>query len=221
VTVLWWVLINYLSFALLALLGAIVWFHSWWAGILALYLLPPLLARLTVLVGGTPGRRESVPSKGSYVWWITTQLQVVFMRLPFLEEFLRMVPGLYSAWLRLWGARVGSLVFWSPAVLVADRPFVEIEDRAVLGYGCKVTAHLLQQGRGGEAFSLMFAIPKIGRGAVLGTMSGMGPGSTVEAGATLAATTALPPFHRVAGTDTYNPQGNVVPPIFILSHEES
>ncbi len=132
-----------------------------------------------------------------------------------------MIPGLYSAWLRLWGARIGSLVFWSPTVLVADRPFVEIADRAVLGYGSKITAHLLQQGRGGESFSLLFGIPKVGTAAVLGTLSGMGPGSEVGSGETLMATTALPPFHRVAGSQTYNPQGQVIPPIFILTHEEA
>ena len=216
-----WVLINYLSLGFVVLLGCVVWLQSWWAAVLTLYLLPPLLARLTVLIGGTPQCRESVPSRGSYVWWICTQLQVVFMRFPMLEELLRLVPGLYSMWLRLWGARVGALVFWSPAVLVADRPFVEIAERAVLGYGSKITAHLLQQGRDGEAFSLMFGIPKIGPGAVLGTMSGMGPGSEVAAGETLMATTALPPFHRVVGSQTYNPQGNVVPPVFILTHQET
>src|SRR5690606_21882972 len=102
-----WILINYVPFIFAVSLGVLAYRTSWWMALVALYLVPPLLARLTVMCAGLPEMKEKVPSRGSYVWWFTSQLQVPFMRFSFLEEFLRMVPGLYSMWLRLWGAKVG------------------------------------------------------------------------------------------------------------------
>ncbi len=194
---------------------------QWWVAVLMLYLLPPLLARTIIVFAGEPQIKERVPSRGSYVWWITTQLQVPFMRFGFLEEILRMVPGLYSGWLRLWGAKVGAFVFWSPTTLIADRPFVQIGDRVVFGYGSKVSSHLLVKDKRGEGFSLVFAAPKIGDGVILGTLSAVAPGAEISAGETLTAASALAPFHKIKGKKIYDPSGIETTTSLIVTHEEA
>ena len=60
---------------------------------------------------------------------------MVFNRLPWLEEILRLMPGLYALWLFLWGGRVSPLVYWAPGSLVIDRPLVIVERGAVIGAG--------------------------------------------------------------------------------------
>ncbi len=216
-----WILINYVPFFMLVGLIAVGLFTQWWVAVLMLYLLPPLLARTIIVFAGEPQIKERVPSRGSYVWWITTQLQVPFMRFGFLEEILRMVPGLYSGWLRLWGAKVGAFVFWSPTSLIADRPFVQIGDRVVFGYGAKVSSHLLVKEKRGNGFSLVFAAPKIGDGVILGTLSAVAPGAEIEAGETLTAASALPPFHKIKGKKIYNPSGIETTTSLIVTHEEA
>ncbi|MCX6953884.1 MAG: hypothetical protein NTV51_17175 [Verrucomicrobia bacterium] len=69
-----------------------------------LLVVPPLLGRL-VLARGLPAGDFPVPSPTFFRWWATWQLQSLFNRLPWIEETLRLVPALYSGWLRLWGLR--------------------------------------------------------------------------------------------------------------------
>src|SRR5262245_3637773 len=60
--------------------AAIAWSLAW------LYLLPPLVCRLTLLIFGVPhGRALSQHDRAYKVWWFTLQWQVVFNRLPWLE----------------------------------------------------------------------------------------------------------------------------------------
>ena len=47
-------------------------------------------------------------------WWGMHQIQVLYIAIPQLEAVLRLVPGLYSQWLRLWGSKVGRRVYWTP-----------------------------------------------------------------------------------------------------------
>src|SRR6266498_3087906 len=72
---------------------------------------------------------------GRYVpWWGAHQLQVIYIAVPQLEALLRLVPGLYSAWLRLWGARIGRRVYWTPLVDIGDRSLLDIGDGAIFGH---------------------------------------------------------------------------------------
>ena len=105
-----------------------------------LLLVPPILCRLA-LVGVRPTGEFPVPSLIFFRWWTTWQLQAPFNRLPWIEETLRFVPGLYSAWLRLWGARIGRLTLWSPGTKIFDRPFVQLGDDVVVGIDVRFVAH--------------------------------------------------------------------------------
>lgn len=206
-----WIAINYVPFLFALALVAIGWNVSWWLSLGLLYLLPPLTARVLLGLFPPPAVLSRVPSRDSYLWWALTQLQVPFMRFPVLEEVLRMIPGCYSVWLRLWGGKVGKYVYWSAQVLVADRPFVDIGDRVVFGFGAKLTAHLLTQKR--TQSRLVFGVPVIGAGAVVGSLAIVGPGARVDAGETLRATQALAPFEVLRQNRIFQPDGSHSPQI--------
>ncbi len=79
---------------------------GWAATFVALlYVLPPVTARIVMALFGKPqGRDLRQDSTAFKVWWVLLQLQMPFNRIPWLEELLRLVPGLYPFWLNLWGA---------------------------------------------------------------------------------------------------------------------
>jgi hypothetical protein len=167
---------------------------AWWTPAI-LFLLPPLVVRASIwwspwpAEGGAGGRLEP-GSRGFLHWWFTAQWQVIFARLPVLEEMIRMVPGLYSLWLRIWGARVGSLVYWSPGVVILDRPLVRIGSRVIFGVGARLTPHALAP-NGPRRMALYLSPITIGDGALIGGYSVLLPGCEVAEGE------VTPPFRTV------------------------
>ena len=177
------------------LLGASRWTPL--VALAALYLVPPLLARML----GDGALTESTVAFGSPAflrWWALGQLQMIFNRLPWLEELLRLVPGLYSAWLRLWGAQVGAMVFWSPGVSVVDRPLVQIGDRAVIGLGARLSSHTMRRDEQ-DRLTLVLAPIVVGREAHVGGLSTLAPGSRIADREIAPATLALHPFQEWSG----------------------
>ena len=166
-----------------------------------LFLLPPLVVRASMWwnawpaeapggrEGGASGRLEP-GSRGFLHWWFTAQWQVIFTRLPVLEEMIRMVPGLYSLWLRIWGARVGSLVYWSPGTVILDRPFVRIGSRVICGVGVRLNPHVLAPNGAGRV-ALYLSPITIGDGALIGGYSLLLPGCEVAEGE------VTPPFRTI------------------------
>jgi hypothetical protein len=166
-----------------------------------LFLLPPLVVRASTWwrpwpaeapggsEGGTIGRLEP-GSLGFLHWWFAAQWQVIFTRLPMLEEMIRLIPGLYSLWLRLWGARVGSLVYWSPGVVILDRSLVRIGSRVIFGVGARLTPHVLAP-NGPRRMALYLSPITVGDGAVIGGYSVLLPGCEVAEGE------VTPPFRTI------------------------
>lgn len=156
------------------------------------YLLPPLLGRC--LLPSLRSNRENIPigSRKFLAWWALFQLQVLFCRLPVLEELLRLVPGCYSLWLRLWGAKIGRLTYWSAGTLLTDRSFLEIGDDVVLGAGVRLNAHVLARAPGGE-MELILAPISIGDRTVLGGYSLLTAGTKIAADETMPAFLISPP----------------------------
>jgi hypothetical protein len=158
---------------------------AWPVALLApaiLYLVPPLAVRLLLAWRPLPSGCAELTSPDFLCWWWTAQWQIVFLRLPQLEELLRIVPGLYSLWLRLWGARVGSLVYWSPGVTILDRPLIRVGSRVVFGMGVRVNPHViapLPDGRVG----LHLGPVTVEDDALVGGYSLLLPGCTIGAGA--------------------------------------
>ena len=162
-----------------------------------LFLAPPLAVRLTTLV--TPLASGAIdPSSRQFLhWWFTAQCQIVFARFPFLEELLRMIPGVYSLWLRLWGARIGSLVYWSPGVAIVDRPLVHVGSRVVFGLGVRINPHVLAPDRAGRTM-LHAGVVTIGDDVLVGGYSLLLPGSSIGDGEITPPHRSLRPFAHFA-----------------------
>jgi len=151
------------------------------------YIVPPSLCRLTGFLLFKKLNLRNVVSNRSYptdktfsFWWVTTQLQLPFSRFEFLEEFLRMFPEIYSAWLRLWGAKIGSNVIWPPGVCVIDRPFIEIGNEVLVGAYTKMTSHFVNRLSNEHKAELFLATISIGSGATVGGAANLYPGCQVK-----------------------------------------
>lgn len=144
----------------------------------ALYLLPPLLFRVHNLAfpleeGFT--RIDSQGSKSKYSpWWGGHQLQGLFIAFPAFESWLRLIPGAYSAWLRLWGAKVGRGVYWTPRADILDRSLIEIGDGVIFGHDVAFSSHVVIKKR--ESIRLYVKKISIGSHCLIGAQSKLGPG---------------------------------------------
>ena len=192
-------MVNYLPF-LYVLLGAGLgaWQHVGWPQTIVftlswLYLVPPLAARVLIWRFGAPNGVHPARDTAFLHWWLLTQLQVIYSRFPATEELLRLVPGLYSAWLCLWGSRVSPFVYWSPGVIVMDRYHLQIGPRVVIAPGARIGAHVVQTFRDGDQL-LTVAPLRIDAGAMVGIMAAVGPGCHVHAHETVPPRKFLRPF---------------------------
>ena len=182
-------LIATLAPAVLAATGRIPPAAAWLTPAI-LFLVPPLVVRASTWWSPLASGRLEPGSRAFLHWWFTAQWQVVFTRLPMLEETLRMIPGLYSAWLRLWGARVGALTYWSPGVVILDRPLVRIGKRVIFGVGARLNPHVLAPD-GPRRMALYLAPIAVGDEALVGGYSLLLPGCEVAPGE------VTPPFRTI------------------------
>ena len=101
---------------------------------------------------------------------------------------LRTVPALYSLWLRLWGSKVGKLVYWTAGTKVLDRSFLRIGDHVGFGIDTLLGTHL----HVGDEF--IIAPITLEDNVVVGAHSLIGPGVTVKAGEATKTMFLAPPF---------------------------
>jgi hypothetical protein len=113
-------------------------------------------------------------------WWGGHQIQLIYYACPTLEALLRVVPGVFSLWLRLWGSKVGKGVYWTPNVEIDDRGLVEIGDNVVFGHKIEIISHIVGPKKGG--LSLYSQNVKIGKDCFIGAGSRLGPGAEIESG---------------------------------------
>jgi hypothetical protein len=168
------------------------------ASIGALWILPPLVCRILIACCPLRDGSHAWGSRTFWSWWVSLQLQTIFLRLPFLEEILRLVPGLYSNWLRLWGSSVGRLTYWSPGVEVTDRPLLAIGDDVVLGGKVRLGSHVLRR-RSDGVLELVLGRIDIGHRCAVGAQSTVGPGVRLEDGEFTHAFFLAPPFSHWRG----------------------
>ncbi len=195
--------LNALPLAQVALIGTAAWAidSAWAAGLAAaglLYLPPPLAARVVLRLRPIRSQRIAAGSGDFLTWWALACLQTLFARFPVLEEALRLVPGAYSAWLRLWGARIGRLTYWAPGVAILDRSFLRIGDDVVFGAGVRLNPHVIAEDATG-ATELLLADVVIGDGCVVGGYSLLTAGTELRPGERSRAMLASPPFSVWAG----------------------
>jgi len=163
------------------------------AGMLLLYLLPPLAG--TCLRRLAPVREGRIPIGGRdfFIWWALLNLQLIFCRFPALEEGLRLVPGAYGLWLRLWGARVGRLIYWGAGLKILDRSFLRIGDGVIFGADVRLNPHVLAM-NGRKEMELILATVVIGERAVVGAYSMLTAGSVIAPDECTRAFLISPPF---------------------------
>ena len=192
-------ILNYIPLLHSLLLAGILiapWERLSWripAGLACLYLLPPVASRLVRTALTIREGRIEFGTRDFFGWWLLLNFQVIFCRLPLLEEVLRLVPGLYSAWLRLWGARIGRLTYWAAGTMILDRPFLDIGDDVIFGAGVRLNAHVLAKDRTGK-LELLLGTIKIGDRAIVGGYSLITAGSEIAKGETTKAFLKSPPF---------------------------
>lgn len=162
-----------------------------------LYVLPPLVVRLVTWRRPLQTGLIDLASSAFLRWWFTAQCQMVFARLPWLDELLRLVPALYSAWLRLWGSKIGALVYWSPGVVILDRSLVNVGSRVVFGAGVRLNPHVIAPIAGRR--SLVLAPVTIGDEALIGGYSTLLPGCVIAPREVTAAFRTVHPFIHVEG----------------------
>lgn len=186
-----------LSPAALALTGRVSSAVAWLTPVV-LFLIPPLVVRLATM--WTPLATGLVqPASTAFLhWWFTAQWQIVFARFPALEEMMRMVPGLYSLWLRLWGAHVGALVYWSPGVVILDRSLVRIGSRVIIGAAARLNPHALAP-VGPRSMRLYLAPITIGDDVLIGASSQLLPGCEIASGEVTPPFRSIHAFSRFAG----------------------
>jgi len=114
-------------------------------------------------------------------WWGGHQIQLVLGTIPAFEAILRIIPGVYSAWLRAWGSHVGRGVYWTPSIRIEDRSFMEIGNHVVFGHQSQCLAHIIVP-KSGKTLLIVKKV-RIGDGAFIGGAAGIGPGGVVKAGA--------------------------------------
>jgi hypothetical protein len=166
---------------------------SWWGAVVCLYLVPPLLLRVMLLAFPLMHGTHPPGSRAFLIWWASSQPQVIFSRLPFLEELLRFVPGLYSLWLRLWGSKIGRLTYWAPGVRVMDRSLLRIGNDVVLGAGARLCAHVVSKDAAGQSVLHVGPI-EIGDRCRIGGYALLSPGSIVDADEEVHICALFPPF---------------------------
>ncbi len=116
-------------------------------------------------------------SKDYSPWWGSHQIQAIYIAIPALEVVLRLIPGVFSWWLRLWGAKVGKNVYWTPGLEIADRGFIEIGDRVLVGHRVIMCSHIIKPRK--QNLMLYLKKVKVGNDVFLGAGSHLGPGTEI------------------------------------------
>lgn len=147
------------------------------AGIPLIFL--PIAARVIMALAPIQEGAAAIGSRTFYTWWILFQLQMIFSRLSFIEESMRLVPGLYSAWLRLWGANIGRLTVWGPGTKILDRCLLDIGDDVILGNSVRIASHYFTRNKRG-CMELVIGRVRIGDGCLAGAFSLISAGTVLE-----------------------------------------
>ncbi|MEH1885129.1 MULTISPECIES: acyltransferase [unclassified Nostoc] len=165
------------------------------AVLLSIYGLPVLVYRLHEWVYPVREGISYLLGKEYSPWWGSHQIQVIYIAIPVLEALLRLIPGVFSCWLRLWGAKVGRDVYWTTRLEIADRSLLEIGDRVVVGHGVGIYCHIIKPRK--QNLMLYVKKVKIGCDVFVGAGSNLAPGVVVADGSYLPAATKLYPNQKV------------------------
>ncbi|MEH2056635.1 MAG: DapH/DapD/GlmU-related protein [Nostoc sp.] len=165
------------------------------AVLLSIYGLPVLVYRLHEWVYPLREGISYLQGKEYSPWWGSHQIQVIYIAIPALEAVLRLIPGVFSCWLRLWGAKVGRDVYWTPSLEIADRSLLEIGDRVVIGHRVGIYSHIIKPRK--QNLMLYVKKVKIGSNVFVGAGSNLAAGVVIGDGSYLPAVSNLYPNQKV------------------------
>ena len=97
--------------------------------------------------------------------------------------------------MRLWGAKVGKNVYWTPRLEIADRSLIEIGDNVFFGQGCGIFSHVVKPKK--QDLLLYIKKVKIGSNVFIGASSVLTPGVIVEDKTFLPVESRLYPNQRI------------------------
>jgi len=143
-----------------------------------IYVFPLISFRLMCLFFPIHQGRSDLAKDKYSPWWGGHQIQLLFYVVPQFESLLRVIPGAFSFWLRLWGSKVGKNIYWTPNVEIDDRSMVEIGDYVLFGHKVELLGHVVGGKKG--VFSLYSKNIIIGKGAFVGAGSRLAPGAELE-----------------------------------------
>jgi hypothetical protein len=141
----------------------------------SIYALPLACFRIHRQIYGPPPRKADLSQKAYCSWWGDYNFQLLFNTFPAFERILRLVPPLFSGWLRLWQAQVGKGVFYTPHIEIMDRPDLVIGDDVCFGYQVSISSHAITEINGRKM--LYFKPPEIGDHCFIGARSVIYPGA--------------------------------------------
>lgn len=134
-------------------------------------------------------------------WWGSHQIQVIYIAFPALETLLRLIPGAFSLWLRLWGSKVGKNVYWTPQLEISDRSLIEIGDNVVFGNGVGIYSHIIKPKK--QDLLLYVKKVKIGNNVFLGAWNHIAPGVSIIDG------TYVPVFTHIYPNKKFSQESKV------------
>jgi len=178
-----------LTAAAFAALGVFAQWPSLWSALLLLfivYLLPPIVLRIVFRWAPLKLGVSAIDGRKFSPWLASHHIQAFYDALPYLESLLRVIPGFYSMWLRMWGSRVGYGVAWPVRMDVLDRNLMEIGNRVVFEREVNLAAHVRQKTEAGGA-RVLVRLVRIGGHAFIGAGARIGPGASVPANASVPA----------------------------------
>ncbi len=154
--------------------------------LLVVYVVPPMVLR--VVYRWAPLRHGvlNIDGRKFCPWLASHHIQAFYDALPYLESLLRVIPGFYSAWLRMWGSRIGYGVEWPVRMDVLDRDLMDIGNRVVFSREVELSAHVRKKTDGGGSRVLVRPV-RIGSYAFIGAGARVGPGANVPSNASVPA----------------------------------
>lgn len=159
-----------------------------------IYLFPLICFRVLVFLCPIKEGDSDIMNDQFSPWWAGHQIQSLFIALPWLESCLRIIPGLFSIWLRAWGSQIGKNVYWTPGVTIYDRNLLDIGDHVIFGERALTVSHVITPKDGKGLLKISKVIVK--NGAFVGAGSVLSPGVIVEEGVLIKAGTNLYPNQR-------------------------
>jgi acetyltransferase-like isoleucine patch superfamily enzyme len=170
----------------------------WTAGLLAavVYVVPPLVMRVMFRWSPLKLGVSTIDDRTFSSWLAAHHIQAFYDALPYLESLLRVIPGFYSMWLRLWGSRVGYGVEWPVRMDVLDRNLMDIGNRVMFSHEVELSAHCRNKMETATSRILVREV-HVGSHAFIGT------GARLDAGASIPSNASVPEHTAVGVNMTF------------------